>query len=77
MSIQVKVFGQLTEIIGRSELQIEDAGDTKGIVEKLILDFPKLADCSFAIALNKKIINHNQKINSGDVVALMPPFAGG
>ena len=77
MSIQIKIFGQLAEIVGSSELQLEVVDDTNFVRTKMISDFPKLEKYPFVIAVNKIIVNKNQKINTGDVVALLPPFAGG
>lgn len=77
MGIQIKIFGQLSEIIGSEELQLEDINDTELLRKKLIFDFPKLANYPFVMAVDKKIANKNVKLNTGDVVALLPPFAGG
>lgn len=77
MGIQIKVFGQLADIIGSDELQLQDIGDTGTLREKMISDFPELANYPFVIAVGKKIVNGNQKLNTDDVVALLPPFAGG
>lgn len=77
MSITIKIFGQLAEIVGSNEWHVQDASDTNFIKERLISDFPKLKNFPFAIVVNKKFVNQNQKIQTGDVVALLPPFAGG
>lgn len=77
MNIQIKIFGQLAEIIGSDQLQFQDINDTDLLREKLISGFPKLADYPFVVAVDKKVANKNIKLNSGDVVALLPPFAGG
>lgn len=77
MSIKIKIFGQLAEIAGRIELEWQELSDTDTIREKLIAEFPKLEYHPFVMAVNKKIVNQNQKINKGDEVALLPPFAGG
>lgn len=77
MSIQIKIFGHLAEIAGSNELELQGVSDTDLVRERLISDFPKLANYPFVIAVNKMIINRNQKINTGDVLALLPPFAGG
>lgn len=77
MNIQVKIFGQLAEIIGNDQLQLQDITDTDLLRKKLISGFPKLADYPFVVAVDKKVANKNIKLNSGDVVALLPPFAGG
>ncbi len=77
MGIQIKIFGQLADIIGSDELQLQHMNDTGSLRKKLISDFPKLANYPFVVAVGKKIVNGNQKLNAGDVVALLPPFAGG
>ncbi len=77
MSIQIKVFGQLSEIAGNTELELNELLDTDQIREQLLSDFPKLEQHPFVMAVNKKIIKQNQKLNEGDEVALLPPFAGG
>ena len=77
MSIQIKVFGQLSEIAGGTELELKELTDTDKVRAQLLFDFPKLEHHPFVMAVNKKIIKQNQKINKGDEVALLPPFAGG
>lgn len=77
MIIQVKFFGLLTDIVGAAQMDVKDVADTNALKEKLLHDFPKLKSCQFAIAVSKQIVKQNQLLNSGDVVALLPPFAGG
>lgn len=77
MDIQIKMFGQLAEIVGSNELQLQGVSDISLLREELISRFPKLENYPFVIAVNKKITIKNQKINMGDSVALLPPFAGG
>jgi molybdopterin synthase sulfur carrier subunit len=77
MSIQVKLFGSLADIVGKNELGIEGIKDTDSLKKKMLVDFPKLKDQSFVLVVSKQIVKGNQVLNSGDVVALLPPFAGG
>lgn len=77
MDIEIKMFGQLAEIVGSNELQLQRVSDISLLRKELISRFPKLENYPFVIAVNKKIANKNQKINMGDSVALLPPFAGG
>lgn len=77
MSIQIQLFGMLADVLGRNQLDISDVCDTDGLMSKLLKDHPKLNNCQFVIAVSKKIVKGNQVLNSGDVVALLPPFAGG
>ena len=77
MNIRVKLFGLLADAAGKSELQIENASDTDSLKKQMLLDYPNLADKSFIVAVRKRIIGNNQKLETGDEVALLPPFAGG
>ncbi|MGB3345596.1 MAG: MoaD/ThiS family protein [Aequorivita sp.] len=77
MSTQIKIFGQLAEMIGSDQLVLRDVKDTDLLRKRLISDFPKLADYPFVVAVDKKVINKNITLKAGDEVALLPPFAGG
>ena len=74
--IKVLFFGSLSDVSGRSELAYE-AIDTVGLKESLEKTYPNLSNYTFRIALNQEIVSDNQKLSDNDVVALMPPFAGG
>jgi molybdopterin synthase sulfur carrier subunit len=77
MSIQVKLFGLLADIVGKTDLTIDGINDTDSLNKKILSDFPKLKDQSFVIAVSKQIVKGNQLLKSGDEVVLLPPFAGG
>ena len=77
MIIQVKLFGVLADVAGKAEVQLQNINDTDSLKEKIVVDFPKLKKHSFVVAVYKKIANGNEMLNNGDVVALLPPFAGG
>ncbi len=77
MGIQIKIFGQLAEIIGSDRLEWEEIKDTGTLKKKLISNFPLLADYPFVVAVDKKITDKNKTLREGDEVALLPPFAGG
>jgi molybdopterin synthase sulfur carrier subunit len=77
MGIQIKIFGQLAELIGSDQLLLHDVKDTDLLKKKLISDYPKLVDYPFVVAVDKKAINENKALKDGDEVALLPPFAGG
>lgn len=77
MNIQVAFFGSLTDLIGKSKLIVNDCHDTQSLKERLISEYPKLKDSVFLISVNKKLIKNNQKLEHGNEVAFLPPFAGG
>ena len=77
MTIEIIFFGQLTDITGKSKLQVSDVNDTDALVSRLYSDFPALSRSKFRIAVNNKIINNNTPIIEGCKIAFMPPFSGG
>ena len=77
MSIQVMLFGQLTDLTGTRSLKIAEVKDTEGLQQKLHALYPALAAASYRIAVDKKMINGNTALPKGTSVALLPPFSGG
>ena len=77
MSITIKLFGSLVDAVGKNEIPMQDITDTDSVRKKLIADFPVLENHSFVVAVSKRIVRENKKLNTGDEVALLPPFAGG
>ena len=77
MTVQVKFFGNLVELIGTDTMQLQNVFDTDTLRKKLIIDFPQLGNHSFAVAVENKIVRENQILHAGNVVAFLPPFAGG
>lgn len=76
MKIPVIVFGSLTEIFGANTVEVE-ASTSKELISQLEKDYPTLADKSYAMAVNHQMISEDTRLNSGDEVALLPPFSGG
>jgi molybdopterin synthase sulfur carrier subunit len=76
MKLTIKTFGQLTEITGAAELEMQ-AEDLASLKEALINKFPALKERKFAVAVNKQLITENKTFKENDVVALLPPFSGG
>lgn len=77
MSIQVMLFGQLTDITGTNFLEIEGVEDTQSLQQKIHTLFPALAAASYRIAVDKILVNGNTDLPAGASVALLPQFSGG
>ena len=77
MTINILVFGQLTDIIKQSSFSVADVKTTKELVENLTTRYPELKTAVFTIAVNKKVISGNSELHDSDTVALLPPFSGG
>jgi molybdopterin synthase sulfur carrier subunit len=77
MEVKVLFFGVLTEVTGtncKHYFEVKSVDDLKLRIQD---DFPEVVHYNFRISLNNEIINNDPKLNDGDEVALMPPFAGG
>lgn len=77
MNIHVMFFGSLVDLIGKSQLLVNDCTDVQSIKEKVICEYPQLKDCVFLISVNKKLAKDNHRLQEGNEVAFLPPFAGG
>lgn len=74
--VKVLFFGITREITGKSECSY-DAGEKSILIMQLMNDYPELQMCRFRISVNGVISEGNTKLNENDVLALLPPFAGG
>lgn len=77
MEISVLFFGVLSEVTGiriKHYQNIKSFGDLK---HRIMDEFPEIVHYNFRVAVNNKIINEEPLLSPGDVVAYMPPFAGG
>jgi molybdopterin synthase sulfur carrier subunit len=77
MEINLLAFGQIADIIGKSAWKISEVKDTNSLIKKLEEEFPALVKMKYSIAVHKKVIQENTRINDKDTIALLPPFSGG
>lgn len=77
MRVKVLIFGQLTDIIGESEIYLNEVSDRDELVNKLVQQYPALTDSKYAIAVDRKVITQNTRLTDECTVALLPPFSGG
>ena len=76
MTLNIIIFGRLTDIAGRA-LTLENVADTNQLVKELHILYPDLADAKYVIAVDKKVVNKNTTLTENSIVALLPPFSGG
>ena len=76
MTVNIIIFGRLTDIAG-SSLALENIADTNSLVKELHILYPALADTKYVIAVDKKVANENTTLSENSTVALLPPFSGG
>ena len=77
MRVKVLIFGQLTDITGESEIYLNEVSDRDELINRLVQQYPALADSKYAIAVDKKVISQNTGLTDDCTVALLPPFSGG
>ena len=77
MPIQIKIFGQLTDIINSHELILTGIADTNSLVSELNKRYPSLTASRYMVAVNKQTITANTVLQENSIVALLPPFSGG
>lgn len=80
MEITLKYFGIIADITQKKEeaLFIEDETNTvKKIQSILEIKYPKILVINYSIAVNKKFLQNDILLKNNDIMALLPPFAGG
>ena len=77
MEIKVLFFGILAEVSGTSIKHYHDVKSVGDLRLRIYDDFPEIVHYNFRISVNSNITDFDMLLNSGDEVALMPPFAGG
>ena len=75
--MDVKIFGQLTDITGNSSVTLEAVTDTDALIKQLQLKYPGFSNAKYAVAVNKQVIHHTTALQQDAEVALLPPFSGG
>lgn len=83
MPIRVRVlyFGQAREAVGRGEevVSLPSASPVAALVDHSMTAHPRLGKMSgvMRIAVNEEIAERDDRLADGDVVAFLPPVAGG
>jgi molybdopterin synthase sulfur carrier subunit len=77
MKLKILFFGILREAAGKDEMILTDINDSETLQKHLTSLIPGLKDYTFRLAINQEFIDSNCTLMEGDIVAVMPPFAGG
>ena len=80
MTITLKYFGLLVDITQKNEeiFLIEEPNASVSFLKlKLETVYGELKNTSYTIAVNQVMSSLDYSINDQDVVAFLPPFAGG
>ena len=78
MAVNVKVlwFGAAQEIAGTAEEEFT-AEDTETLRGQMIIKHPGLVTITFRLALNGSLLKEDSPLKKNDIIAVLPPFAGG
>ncbi|MCB0502819.1 MAG: MoaD/ThiS family protein [Bacteroidetes bacterium] len=76
MKVTVLLFAQLAELFPSSTLEIE-VTSLQEIIENLESKNPDFIGQQYSVAINEEIVQNEIALKDGDIVALLPPFAGG
>ncbi len=80
MELALKYFGILADITQKSEeafFVVEESVTVKSLQSKIELKYPKMLVINYSIAVNKKFLQNDILLQNDDVIAFLPPFAGG
>ena len=80
MEITLKYFGIIADITQKKEelFFIEDEFNSLKLLQlKLEIKYPKILVINYSIAVNKKFLQNDILLKNSDIIALLPPFAGG
>lgn len=77
--ITVKYFGAIAE---KTRIQSEDFSFSELPLQHLLTELDKkyqLGNMSFSVAINQKMLQDSAayQLKKNDIIALLPPFAGG
>ena len=75
--MKVLLFGSLADVVGKTRIEIESAGNTAELKQLLLNKYPRLVGSHFQLAVNQSLVAAVAPLNAEDEIALLPPFAGG
>ena len=75
--IQILFMGKTADIASCSTIELDWQGSLDTLRSELNQRYDGLAKLPIRIAVNAKLQPTNYQVQAGDIVALLPPFAGG
>ncbi len=79
MKVQVLFFGATANAIGKREIEIDLADETRAenAFKKIVRDFPQLENHSLLFAVNQEYASGDEVIRNGDELAIFTHVSGG
>ncbi len=80
MEITVKYFGIIADITQKQDEVVfidDDSNSLKKLQSIIEIKYPKILVINYSIAVNENFLQNDILLKNKDLVALLPPFAGG
>jgi len=78
MKVRLIKYGILKNILPDAEWNTDRSKATvRDIIEELCAAYPDLSKYKFVTAINDSVVDDRQTVSNGDLLFLIPPFAGG
>ncbi|MCC7503577.1 MAG: MoaD/ThiS family protein [Flavobacteriales bacterium] len=74
--MQVLLFGMIAEKAGADRIQV-DASSLDQLRTRLVERVEGLATMSYAIAVDRRVVQQDMPFTGTEEIAVLPPFAGG
>lgn len=74
--MRVRLFGMLAERAGTDRIEVQ-ASSVEVLRRQLEERIPGLPQLSYAIAVDRVLVNGDRALTGSEEIALLPPFAGG
>lgn len=81
--VMIKFFAVMKKLVGREsmEIKIDSPTTLRDILNQAEKEVPKIREIikegRSLISINQEMADENTIVNSGDEIAILPPFAGG
>lgn len=77
MQIKVKLFGSLADLVGSSEMLMENVRDSEELCKRFRELYGASKEIKMLVAVNRSIQSEPYIFCEADEIALLPPFSGG
>ncbi|WP_293893738.1 MoaD/ThiS family protein [Flavobacterium sp.] len=80
MEVTLKYFGIIADIAQKKEEPIfigQDSNTVKKLQSFIEVKYPKILVINYSIAVNEKFLQNDVELKNNDIIAFLPPFAGG
>lgn len=77
MQIKVKLFGSLADLVGSSEMLMENVRDSEELCKRFRELYGTSKEIKMLVAVNRSIQSEPYIFREADEIALLPPFSGG